>query len=123
MPVLLTITVLNVLALALVAWRVSQLRSMAASLKKEMDDLAPAAVLAAPELGEFFADAKSDVITVEILNPMQLAAKESWFADVFGSLTPALVRKTVLERTQQIMDKELRKYGVEAVVSIRPAVR
>ena len=113
-----SIAALNFVALALLVWRYRKLQARADALAGEIARLAPAAVLAAPVLDRVLGAAGADVIAVEILNPIELASKESRFAELFGSLTPALIRKLVYERTVKTMTEDLKKYGVEAQVSL-----
>ena len=58
-------------------------------------------------------------IVIEILNPMAVAAQESKFAGLFGSLTPALIRNTVYEKAAKILKLELLERGVEADVTVK----
>ena len=114
---------LNLVALAMLGWRIRQQRGVVAALVEEVAGLAPAAALAAPALEKIFEGGKSDLLSIEILNPMELAARESWFAEVFGNLSPALIRKLVYERTQKILVEELKKYHVQAQVGLHRAAR
>jgi hypothetical protein len=112
---------LNLVALAALGWRVHQQHRVVAALAEEVAGLAPAAALAAPALENLFEAGRSDLISIEILNPMELAARESWFAQLFGNLSPALIRKLVYERTQKILVEELKKYHVQAQVGLHRA--
>ena len=58
------------------------------------------------------------LLTVEILNPVELARKESWFAGAFGSLTPGLLRRIVYARTLKIMQQQLLQFDVKADVQL-----
>ena len=116
------IAALNLVALVLLLWRYRRLQVQADALAREVGKLAPAAALATPALDKIFA-AGSDVIAIEILNPIELASKESRFAELFGNLTPALIRKIVYERTVKTMTEDLKKYGVEAQVSLHHGSR
>ncbi|NMN98534.1 hypothetical protein [Antrihabitans stalactiti] len=66
--------------------------------------------------------AKGRVLTIEILNPLELAASQNWVAGIASSLAPALVTKIVYERAAKMMKEELGKFGVEAVVQIQTGV-
>lgn len=107
----------NQLALALLLWRHWQLRRTALALRRRMDEL-PASNLSAAELAEVLGQGERELLAIEILNPMELAAKESWFADKFGSLTPRLVRKLVYERTAGILAGQMKDFGVHADVRL-----
>lgn len=65
-----------------------------------------------------FAQLKPMLLTVEILNPMELARKESWFAGAFGSITPQLVQQIVYRRTRSIMLDMLEQFQVKAEVRL-----
>ena len=66
--------------------------------------------------------AKGRVLTIEILNPLELASSQNWVAGIASSLAPALVTKIVYERAAKMMKEELGKFGVEAVVQIQTGV-
>jgi hypothetical protein len=66
--------------------------------------------------------AKGRVLTIEILNPLELAASQNWVAGIASSLAPALVTKIVYERAAKQMKEELGKFGVEAIVQIQTGV-
>ncbi len=56
------------------------------------------------------------LISVEILNPIELAARESRFAGPLGAVVPGGIRRRVYERTAQILQDELLKSGVQSEV-------
>ncbi|MGH8461142.1 MAG: hypothetical protein ACRESS_06010 [Stenotrophobium sp.] len=68
------------------------------------------------DLKRELADKKAMLLTVEILNPMELARKESWFAGVAGSLAPGMVRRIVYKRTRSMMLEQLALFHVKAEV-------
>lgn len=74
-----------------------------------------------PDLRGLLKNEPATVICIEILNPLQLAANESWFAGKFGSLTPALIRRIVYDRALKICQETLTKFGAEAQVQVRRA--
>jgi len=110
----------NQLALALLFWRHWTLRRQARATAKLLAEL-PLSKLQAPDLDEVLGQGSREVIAIEILNPLELAARESWFADKFGSLTPALIRKIVLSRTLDMLGPQLESYGVKANVKLHRA--
>lgn len=116
----LILLVTNQLALALLFWRHWLLRRQAQATAKLLSEL-PLSRLKAPDIDELLGQGTREVIAIEILNPMELAAKESWFADKFGSLTPALIRKIVISRTLDMLGPQLESYGVKANVSLHRA--
>lgn len=58
------------------------------------------------------------VITVEIRNAQELAAKESWAARRFGSLVPGMVNREVAAKAAQRMADQLAEQGVRAEVRV-----
>ena len=107
---------LNLAALvALVALQL-QLRRQARHLTGELNALAPE--LAQKPSAAEPAGAGRQVISIEILNPLELAANESWFGDKLGSLTPELLRRIVNERTVKDLRQQLQSHGVKAEVQL-----
>jgi hypothetical protein len=58
------------------------------------------------------------ILSVQILNPMELAAQKHWVAGTAARLSPALVRQIVYKEAAKIVAQELPKYGVVAEVRI-----
>jgi hypothetical protein len=58
------------------------------------------------------------VLSVHILNPMELAAQKHWVAGAAGRLSPGIVRQIVYKEAARIVAQELPKYGVVAEVRI-----
>ena len=58
------------------------------------------------------------IITVEILNPLEVAAKRVKLASVVGSVAPSVIAKVVYEQTAKIMRNQLSLQGVEAEVRL-----
>lgn len=111
---------LNLAALLILVWRFARLQRLSAALATAAAPLLPPAVQP-QELEPLLTESKRMLISIEILNPMQLAAQQSWFASVFGNLSPALIRKIVNERTQKMLESQLKEYGVEADVRLHRA--
>jgi hypothetical protein len=110
----------NLLALGLLCWRHWAAQRALAVTARQLEQL-PVSQLSKPELSELLGKGSRDIIAIEILNPMELAAKESWFADRFGSLTPALIRRIVYARTLEIIGPQLDSFGVKADVRLHRA--
>ena len=107
----------NQLALALLLWRQWTLRRANAETARALAAL-PVSQLSKPELAELLGAGKREVIAIEILNPLELAANESWFARQFGGVTPALIRKIVYARTLESIGPQLSGFGVKADVRL-----
>lgn len=58
------------------------------------------------------------VLLIEILNPHELAARESWAARHFGTLVPRVVGREVAARAAEQMAEQLAEQGVRAEVRI-----
>ncbi|MBV8063621.1 MAG: hypothetical protein JOY51_08495 [Nevskia sp.] len=58
------------------------------------------------------------LISIEILNAMELAGKESSLARVFGSLAPELIRREVYKQFYQRLSRQLQEQGVVAEVRL-----
>ena len=66
----------------------------------------------------FTALGRPSLISVEILNPMELAMRESPLAKAFGSFTPELVRREVYKEIYQRLCVQLQDQGVVAEVRL-----
>lgn len=62
--------------------------------------------------------ALNPLLSVEILNAPELAARESWAARTFGALVPRLIVREVAARAATQMSRQLDAEGVEADVRI-----
>jgi hypothetical protein len=58
------------------------------------------------------------LISVEILNPMELAVRDSRLARAFGSLTPELVRREAYREITRRLIVQLKEQGVVAEVRL-----
>lgn len=58
------------------------------------------------------------VLLIEILNPHELAARESWAARHFGTLVPRVVGREVAARAAEQMAEQLAEQGVRAEVRV-----
>lgn len=109
----------NQIALALLLWRQWHLHRQAQATARALAAL-PAS-LQAPDLTQALGEGPREIIAIEILNPLELAARESRFAETFGSLTPALIRKIVYQRTLETLGPQLETFGVKADVRLHRA--
>ena len=62
-------------------------------------------------------DANSDrprlIITLEILNPLELVAERSWIGGKVSALSPALMHRIVVKQTRDQLTAGMRENGVE----------
>ncbi|MES0872420.1 hypothetical protein [Sinimarinibacterium thermocellulolyticum] len=58
------------------------------------------------------------LISIEILNPMELASRESALAGPLGRIAPGLIQRLVYQRASEMLRKQLGEHGVQAKVRI-----
>jgi len=107
----------NLAALALFAWRHFGLRRELDAARRQLDQWGAAGLGALPA-SVFSALGRPALISVEILNPMELAVRDSPLAKTFGSLTPDLVRREVYKEVYRRLNLELQEHGVVAEVRL-----
>ncbi len=73
------------------------------------------------ELEAAFTAGKRRVITIEILNPLELATTRSRFGGVAGAVAPRALRKLVYEQTVKEMKLQMVDEGVVAEVGLHAA--
>lgn len=112
----LVIAGLAVLAAAIVALR--RLRRELADTEAQARELAERMNALPPELAGRFGIGARHVITVELLNLLELAHRESRFARAFTVLTPRLLRDVVHRKLVGKVRESLSASGVEAEVRV-----
>lgn len=119
MIIITTLLILSNLGLiAALLWYRSVVRNELAGLRARAASLDPEAGAPPPDIRAIYGDLKGGLLTIEILNPLELAAKESWFAGLFGSLSPALLRRLVYKRAGKITQGMLADFGVDGELGI-----
>ena len=108
---------LNLVALAALFVRFLRLRGEVAELRARSQALAGAGDDIPAELRQLAREGAS-MLSIRILNPMELAAQKHWIAGYAGRLTPGLVRRIVSQEAAKIVRLELPKYGVVAQVEV-----
>lgn len=117
---LIALLLLNLAVLGGLVWYVLLLRRSLNLLHEQLRGVSPLKG-AQPDLADVLGHGRREIIAIEILNPMELAAKESWFAEKFGSLTPNLVRKIVHDQAMKIVEQQLQSFGAKAAVKLHRA--
>jgi hypothetical protein len=112
---------INALALAALLWRQSRQRAELHTLQSHCEQLRVGMQTLPADAQALLGPERPLLLSIEILNPMQVAATQSWFASTFGSLTPGLVRRVVYERAVGIVRQEVLKHGLEAEVRLHRA--
>jgi bacterioferritin-associated ferredoxin len=117
-------TVLLIVGLALIGCTVVELlrlRRTARQLENEVRQAAARAAALPPDLVEALGVGGRRVITIELLNPFELAGRSSWFARPLSAVTPDLLRNVVYQRAVTMFRELSSEYGVEADVRLHRA--
>jgi hypothetical protein len=113
----LVIVLVNVVLLGLLARKLLALDSAQKALRIELSQLTATEALA-PTLEKAFASGRKRLLTVEILNPLELASAHNKLAGLASGIAPAAVRALVYEQAAKITQQELAKQQVEADVQV-----
>jgi hypothetical protein len=113
---------INAAMLAVLLWRLRALKTLTQSLTAELEALRCLPHDEAPELALRLGSGQRPVLVMDILNPMELATQQSWFADKFGSLAPGMISKLVYQQAVKMTIIEMQKHGVQAQVSVHRVV-
>lgn len=108
----------NLVLLVWLAIRGRRTAQVLSRLRQDAEALKPLHADLNPELRQQLGEARSRVIGIEILNPIEVAAKESWIAGRFGALAPGLIQREVYRQTREILEVQLREYGIEPRVRL-----
>lgn len=102
---------------AWLAWRCWRLSGHLRALEAQLERLAASGLLEGPSLPALPAE-RPTLITIEILNPMELAMRESRLAGPVGALAPGLIQAEVMRQALQKVRQQLEAEGVEAEVRL-----
>lgn len=108
--------VVDLAALVALAVVIARLRRRSRELSAEVAEVT--ALDPPARVDPVFAAGRDRLITIEVLNPVQLAATQNRFAGVAGAVAPDLIRKIVYEQAAKIMREQLVEQGVEADVRV-----
>lgn len=115
------VLVLLVITLAALFWllkRLQRQQQLLETLRQDQQALNAAWNALPPDAAQLANVGAACFVSLEILNPVELAAKESSFAGPLGSIAPGLLRKIVYQRAVAIIREDLLKHGVVAEVKI-----
>ncbi|MGJ8669354.1 MAG: hypothetical protein ACSHXK_07705 [Oceanococcus sp.] len=121
MDAVLVLLALNLLLLGALLWRAVTLHRLSQVLQTEMQILRAMPHDNALDLDQMLGRGQRSVIVLDILNPMEVAAGQSWFADKFGSVAAPLIRRIVYDQAVKNVHKEVAKWGVRAQVVLHRA--
>jgi hypothetical protein len=116
---LIVLMVTNLATLGVLAWfllRPPEPARPDATVGRRLDNLRPAASTSSVRR----------VITIEILNPIELAGSRGWWAGIAGSLAPGLTNRVVYDQAIRLVRTQLADHDVVADVRLHvfdPAVR
>lgn len=113
--------VLLVGLLALVIYLLLKLiaqRKLLLQLQEEQQSLAQAWVLEQADLSRFVSARSAPVISIEILNAVELAAKNSVFGGLIGKYMPDRISRIVIKRTADTMRSQMEENGMQVEVRV-----
>lgn len=113
---LLALCALLLLACGLMLWRQQRVVEV---LKAQASELEAHLHLDTMQLAQVYERGKRRHLTVEVLNPLEVAAAESSLARAVGGLTPSLITKMVYDRVKVEVERGLAERSVEARVEVR----
>lgn len=90
-------------------------------LRVQEADIQPLLEIAPPpaaEVEDILGVSQARLLSIEIQNPLQLAAKEVAAGGVLGHLAPEAVRREVYRQAAKVLRDELDKWGVAAEVRV-----
>ena len=121
MDAVVVLLAMNLLLLAALLWRTVTLRRLSQLLQLEMQSMRALPHDEPLDLDQLLGRGQRTVIVLDILNPMEVAASQSWFADKFGSVAAPLIRRLVYDQAVKNVHKEVAKWGVRAQVDLHRA--
>lgn len=71
------------------------------------------------DLDKLLGNQNKRIITVEILNPIELATAKTAFAKPLAGMSPGVINKLVYSQARDIIAKQLPDFGVKAEVKVR----
>ncbi len=70
------------------------------------------------ELPDFMQSRSGPIITIEILNAVEVAGKSSWMGGLVARIAPETIRRMVVQRTADTMRNQMTEHGVEVQVLV-----
>ncbi|MBR9813919.1 hypothetical protein GYB61_08720 [bacterium] len=117
--VLVILLLVCLVSLAVCAGLLRRQQQVLAVLKKQATELEAHLHLDTLQLAQVYERGKRRHLTIEVLNPLEVAASESSLIRAVGGLSPSLVTKLVYDRVKVEVERGLAERQVEARVEIR----
>ena len=105
-------------AVAYLSVRLSAQRKLLVQLREEQQALAEAWRSERADLSRFIGSKPNPVITIEILNAVELATKASKVGGLIGKCAPDLMHRMVVRRTADAMRDQMTEHGVQVKVEV-----
>lgn len=107
------------LALGLIVLiRQAALRRLLLQLQEEQKALSEAWRAEQADLSRFIGATPRPMITIEILNAVEIAARHSKFGRLIGKYKPDMIRKQVYKSTAKNMRQQMSEHGVQVEVRV-----
>lgn len=100
-------------------WLLRRQQQVLAVLKQQAAELEAHLHLDTLQLAQVYERGKRRHLTIEVLNPLEVAAAESSVVRAVGGLTPSLITKLVYDRVKAEVERGLAERQVEARVEVR----
>ena len=118
MQMFIVIVLVALIASLLLLWRrAHQQQRLLATLARDQTVLARSWNALPPDAATLL-NTGGALITIEILNPVELASQESPLAGPLGRVAPGLIRRLVYQRAAEMLRQQLGEHGVQAEVRI-----
>lgn len=112
------IFLLNLVLLGYGLWQLNLLRDRLSIIDAEAASTLSQVQPAAQALGAQLKQQAPMVISIEILNPMQVAKSRSKLAGPLSSFSPNLIRNRVYDQARDMIQHQLAEEGVQATVNV-----
>lgn len=116
--VIIAVSILVFAALAYLCIRLSTQRNLILQLHAEQRALAAILRQEHADLTHFIQSQPGPIITIEILNAVEVASQSSILAGLAGKLAPDTIQRVVVKRTADMMRAQMAEHGVDVQVLV-----
>lgn len=113
--------VLMLLALGLLLWQFDRLGKRLHAMEQALLALQGERASFPADFRKLLSGGQTELISIQLLNPMELAAQQSKLASALSNLTPSLIRRIVHNEAIKITRRELERHGAKAQVRLHGA--